>query len=80
MPSTCSPGDKPDFTLVTANEPAREAPERTYADTRDWRQGRVYLTTPPGTAAVSMTTFFHRPGKYLVDQASLRDFGTVGEG
>jgi len=49
------------------------------ADTDDWQEARVYFTTPPDTARISITTFFHLPGAYLVDEASLRDFGAAGE-
>jgi len=39
----------------------------------------VYFTTPPGTAKISITTFFHLPGEYLVDEFSLRSFGAAAE-
>ena len=44
-----------------------------------WMEPIVYFTTPPGTAAVSITTFYHLPGQYLVDDVSLRSYGAVEE-
>ena len=44
-------------------------------NTDDWQQAIVHFTTPPGTAKISLTTFFHLPGSYLVDDLTLRDYG-----
>lgn len=44
-------------------------------NTEDWQQATVHFTTPPGTAKVSITTFFHLPGGYLVDEVSQLDYG-----
>ena len=46
-------------------------------NTDDWQQATVHFTTPPGTAKISITTFFHLPGTYLVDEVSLRSLGAV---
>ncbi len=44
-------------------------------NTDDWQQAIVHFTTPPGTAKMSLTVFFHLPGSYLVDDLTLRDYG-----
>lgn len=49
-------------------------------NTDDWQEANVYFATPPQTASISITTFFHLPGSYLVDGVSLRDFGAVEQG
>jgi len=46
-------------------------------NTDDWQEANVYFATPPETASISITTFFHLPGSYLVDEVRLRDFGAV---
>ena len=48
-------------------------------NTEDWQDARVYFTTPPGTEKISVSTFFHLPGSYLVDAVSLRKFGATEE-
>ena len=45
------------------------------SDTTDWQPANVHFSTPEGTAAISITVFFHRPGHYLIDDTNLRDYG-----